>query len=111
MTMTSASRSRSLLVAAAAVTAWTQGCATYQTPQHASLTPNAKVQVHASVPFQGLPHVLPQSQSDTSLGIACRMKLVEGRLSHTRGDTAHLVQITRIVPASWGTAPARSRRV
>jgi hypothetical protein len=102
MAMTSASRSRSLLVAAAASIAWTQGCMTYKTPGHAAIAPNAKVQVRSSVPFHGLLHVLPQSRTDTSLGVACRMKLVEGRLSHTRGDTAHLVQITRLVPASWG---------
>jgi hypothetical protein len=102
MTTTSAPRTRSLLVAAAASIAWTQGCMTYKRPREASLAPNAKVQVRSSVPFHGLLHGLPQSQTDTSLGVACRMKLVEGRLSHTRGDTAHLVQITRLVPASWG---------
>jgi hypothetical protein len=98
MTMTSASRSRSLLVAAAAMTAWTQGCMTYQSPRHASLAPDTEVRVRASVPF----HVLPVSPTDGSLGVACRTTLVEGRVSQTRADTAYLVQITRVVPASEG---------
>ena len=98
MAITSASHSRSLLVAAAALIAWTQGCTSYRPTSQSSLAPNAHVRlrVRDSVPF----HVLPQSQMDASLGGACGMTLVEGRVSHTRGDTAFLLPVRRMVRAT-----------